>query len=285
MLGRDIAAEADAVHHEIAAVNRSELDITDSDAVFARFERELPAVVVNCAAFTNVDLAEDYEQEAFAINADGAGNVAAAAAHIGARVIQISTDYVFNGEKQEPYVESDETGALGVYGRSKLAGEEQVAMNNPRHLIVRTSWLYGLGGKNFVETMLALAKKQSEILVVADQFGCPTYSRELAAALVELFDYERLGIMHICGEGVTTWYDFAREIFRQSQTEVSVLSGVTAMLDRPAPRPTNSAMVSEREDVPRLPRWDHGLHAYLLARSARAEIERQQTSEEAELQQ
>lgn len=285
MLGQDLVAEADAVHHEVAAFDRAELDITDSDAVFTRFERELPAVVVNCAAFTNVDLAEDYEDEAFKINADGAGNVAAAAAHIGARVIQISTDYVFNGEKSDPYVESDATAALGVYGRSKLAGEEQVAINNPRHLIVRTSWLYGLGGKNFVETMLALAKKRNEILVVADQYGCPTYSRELAAALVELFDYERLGIMHICGEGVTTWYDFANEIFRQSQSEVNLLSGVTAMLDRPAPRPANSAMVSEREETPRLQRWDHGLHAYLLARGARAEIEIQTTGEEAELEQ
>lgn len=268
MLGQDVLAEADAVHHETISLTRADLDITDSDAVFDRFERELPAVVINCAAFTGVDLAEQFEEEAFAINADGAGNVASAAAHVGARVIHISTDYVFDGTKSEPYVESDEVGPLGVYGRSKLAGEEQVAMNNPRHLIVRTSWLFGAGGKNFVETMLGLAESQSEILVVADQFGCPTYSRELATSLVELADFERLGVMHLCGEGVTTWYDLAVEIFRQTQTEVSVLSGVTAMLDRPAPRPLNSAMVSEREDAPRLGRWDHGLHAYLLERAA-----------------
>ncbi len=275
MLGRDLAEEADRVHHEIAAFTREELDVTDYDAVLRAFERELPAVVVNCAAWTDVDGAETHEEQAFAVNADGAGNVAAAAAQIGARVIQISTDYVFNGEKREAYVESDPVAALGVYGRSKLAGEDQVVANNPRHLIVRTSWLYGTSGKNFVETMLALAEEQNEILVVADQFGCPTWSRELARAIVDLLDFERLGVMHVCGDGITTWYDFAREIFRQAQVEVNVLSGVTAMLDRPAPRPVNSAMVSEREDAPKLQRWDHGLHGYLLERAHRSGAEEQ----------
>lgn len=266
MLGRDVVAEADAVHHEVVACAREDLDVTDYEAVAAAFMRELPAVVINCAAWTDVDGAEDHEAEAFAINADGAGNVSAAAAEIGARVIHVSTDYVFDGAKREPYVESDATGPLGAYGRSKLAGEEQVAAANPRHLIVRTSWLYGRHGGNFVETMLSLAERQSEILVVADQFGAPTYTRELAAALVELIDFERLGVMHICGEGVTTWFDFAREIFRQSRVDVMVLSGTTGMLGRPAPRPVNSAMVSEREDAPKLQRWDRGLHAYLLER-------------------
>lgn len=269
MLAHDLIEALNAVHHEVVGIDVAEADITDFDQVVGVFERELPALVINCAAWTDVDGAETREDDAFAINADGAGNVAAAAAHIGARIIHISTDYVFNGEKKEPYVESDATGPIGAYGRTKLAGEEQVALNNPRHLIVRTSWLYGLHGKNFVETMLSLAEKQSEIVVVADQFGCPTYSVQLAEAIVELADYERTGVMHICGGGTTTWYDFAREIFRQSQVEVTVLSGVTAMMDRPAPRPTNSAMVSEREETPKLPRWDHGLHAYLLERAAR----------------
>lgn len=268
MLGQDVVDAANAVHHEVVGFDLPELDITDFDAIVRAFERELPALVINCAAWTDVDGAEAHEAEALRINADGAGNVAAAAAHVGARVIHLSTDYVFGGDKTGPYVESDATGPIGAYGRTKLAGEEQVAINNPRHLIIRTSWLYGLRGKNFVETMLSLAEKQNEILVVADQFGCPTWSGELAQAIIELADYERLGIMHICGGGVTTWYDFAREIFRQSQIEVSVLSGVTAMLDRPAPRPLNSAMVSERDETPRLRRWDHGLHDYLSARVA-----------------
>ncbi|MBJ7457913.1 MAG: dTDP-4-dehydrorhamnose reductase [Thermoleophilaceae bacterium] len=267
MLGQDMVAAADAVHHEVAAFTRADLDVTDERAVLAAFERELPSLVINCAAYTDVDGAETDEVNAFMINEDGARNVAAAAAAIGARVIQISTDYVFDGTKREPYVESDPTGAIGVYGRSKLAGEKAVREANPRHLIVRTSWLYGLGGKNFVETMLGLAAERREILVVTDQIGCPTYTRELADAVIELADYERLGVMHICGASPCSWYDFAREIFRQSQVEVMVLSGTTEMLARPAPRPVYSAMISERDETPALSRWDHGLHAYLVARS------------------
>lgn len=268
MLGQDMVAAADAVHHEVAAFTRADLDITDERAVMEAFERELPALVINCAAYTDVDGAETDEFNAFMINEDGAQNVAAAAAAIGARVIQISTDYVFDGTKREPYVESDPVGAKGAYGRSKLAGEVAVAQANPRHLIVRTSWLYGLGGKNFVETMLSLAAERSELLVVNDQIGCPTYTRQLADAVIYLADYERTGIMHISGAAACSWYDFAREIFRQSQVEVMVLSSTTEMLDRPAPRPVYSAMESEREDAPKLPRWDHGLHEYLVARAA-----------------
>lgn len=268
MLGQDMVAAADAVHHEVAAYTRADLDVTDERAVLRAFERDLPALVINCAAYTDVDGAETDEIAAFTINEDGARNVAAAAAAIGARVIQISTDYVFDGTKREPYVESDPVGAVGVYGRSKLAGEIAVAEANPRHLIVRTSWLYGLGGKNFVETMLGLAAERSELLVVNDQIGCPTYTRQLADAVIDFADYERLGVMHICGGESCSWYDFAREIFRQSQVEVAVLSGTTEMLARPAPRPAYSVMVSEREETPKLPRWDHGLHAYLVARSA-----------------
>jgi dTDP-4-dehydrorhamnose reductase len=276
MLGSEVVAAANAVHHEVVGLTRHDVDVTNFDAVVERFERELPAVVVNCAAWTDVDGAEENEDTAYLVNADGAGNVAAAAAHVGARVIHISTDYVFDGSKADPYVESDGVSPLGAYGRSKLAGEDQVVANNPRHLIVRTSWLYGLHGKNFVETMLSLAERQSEILVVADQFGCPTYAGELAAAIVELADFEKLGVMHVSGGEVTTWFDFAREIFRQSRTDVKVLSGTTSMLGRPAPRPVNSAMVSERDDAPVLKRWDHGLHAYLVERT------HAQTAEEGE---
>lgn len=268
MLGRDVVAEADAVHHEVVALSRDELDITDYDAVATRFEQELPAVVINCAAWTDVDGAEASEGEAHNVNADGAGNVAAAAAHVNAKIVQLSTDYVFDGSKRDPYVESDPVGPIGAYGRTKLAGEEQVALNNPRHLIVRTSWLFGLHGKNFVDTMLKLSEEQNEILVVADQFGCPTYSRELAAKIIELIDYERLGVMHVAGAEVTTWFGLAKEVFRQSQLDVMVMSGRTSMLDRPAPRPVNSAIVSERDDAPKLERWDRGLHDYLIERTA-----------------
>lgn len=267
MLGQDLVVAADAVHHDVVGLTRQQLDITDANAVRDVFERELPAVVINAAAYTDVDGAESDSIAALAINGEAAGVVAAAAAAVGAKVVQVSTDYVFDGRKGEAYVESDQPNPISVYGSSKLAGEVAVAEANPRHLIVRSSWLFGLGGKNFVETMLGLAEDQSELLVVHDQVGSPTYTRHLAEAIVELIDFERLGVMHLVASGHCSWFEFAREIFRQSQLDVSVLSGTTEMLGRPAPRPAYSVLESSRDDAPELPRWDHGLHGYLIARA------------------
>lgn len=269
MLGRDIEIAADAVHHEVAALGREDLDVTDEAAVRDAFERELPQVVINCAAFTDVDLAETQEHAAHELNATAAATVSAAAAEVGAKIIYPSTDYVFDGVKTEPYDESDQPNPQTAYGRTKLAGEIATAEANPRHAIIRTSWLFGLNGPNFVETMLSLSERQSEVLVVRDQVGCPTFTGHLAPAIVELLDYELLGTMHIAGGGHCSWYDFAREIFRQSQLDVTVLSGSSEMLGRPAVRPPFSALVSGRDDVPVLPRWDHGLHAYLARRAER----------------
>jgi dTDP-4-dehydrorhamnose reductase len=272
MLGHDLIAAADAVHHEVAAVDIDELDITNERAVTRYFEEQMPAVVINAAAYTAVDAAETDSDAAFAVNAEGAEIVSSAAAEIGAKVIYFSTDYVFDGEKGEPYVESDATNPQSVYGASKLAGEIATAEANPRHLIARTSWLFGQNGKNFVETMIALSEKQNEVLVVRDQVGCPTYTRDLATAIIELIDYETLGLMHIAGGENCSWYDFAREIFRQTQIDCNVLSGTTDMLERPAPRPAFSALVTEREDAPLLQRWDHGLHSYLVARADQVDL-------------
>ncbi|MFT4049395.1 MAG: dTDP-4-dehydrorhamnose reductase [Solirubrobacterales bacterium] len=271
MLGRDLVVALEAVHHEVVGFDQEHFDITDYPAVLEAFERELPALVINCAAWTNVDGAEDHEEEANAVNAHGAGNVAAAAAAIGVRVIHISTDYVFDGTKREPYVESDEPNPINAYARTKYNGEIEVAEANPRHLIVRTAWLYGPHGKNFVETMLTIAESRREVLVVNDQFGCPTYTADLAGAIVDhLVDFERLGIMHITGGEYCSWYDFAREIFRQSQVDIQVLSSSTEMFGSPTPRPVFTALTSEREETPQLERWDHGLHRYLLRRAEAA---------------
>jgi dTDP-4-dehydrorhamnose reductase len=270
MLGHDVVALTTAQNHEVVALTREDLDVTRRDAVMRTIERELPHTVVNCAAYTGVDLAETHHDEAFEVNAQGAGFVSEAAAAVGARVLYLSTDYVFDGKKLEPYVESDPVGPLGVYGKSKLEGEVLTATANERHTIVRTSWLFGLHGKNFVNTMLRLASEQSEVLVVRDQAGCPTYSRHLAEAIVQLLDFESLGVMHIAGSGYCTWWDFAVEIFRQAQVDCKVLSGSTDMLDRPAPRPAFTALESERPDAVLLPRWDHGLHEYLVERTTAA---------------
>lgn len=267
MLGHDVVALAEAENHEVLALSRSDLDVTNRTEVERVIRDELPHTVINCAAFTAVDLAETESEAAFAVNGEGAGNVATAAAAIDARVFYISTDYVFDGAKLEPYIESDPVAPLSVYGKSKLEGEVQTAAANPRHTIMRTSWLFGTHGKNFVETMLRLAADQSEVLVVRDQVGCPTYTRHLADAIVQLLDFETLGVMHACGAGYCSWWDFAVEIFRQAQVDCTVLSGTTDMLDRPAPRPVFAALVSEREDAIVLPRWDHGLHEYLVERA------------------
>lgn len=280
MLGQDLVAAANAVHHEVVALSRDELDVTNPAAVQRTFERELPQAVVNCAAFTKVDRAEAEETAAFHVNAEGAGVVATAAATINAKVVYPSTDYVFDGAKGEPYVESDPPNPRGAYGRTKLAGEIATAQANPRHMIVRTSWLFGVGGPNFVETMLGLAEKQNEVLVVRDQTGSPTFTGHLAQGIVQLLDYEALGIHHVTGSEWCTWWDFAVEIFRQSQVECKVLSATTEMLDRPAPRPEFSALISTRADSVVLPRWDHGLHSYLLARAESASVDSQEVPQQ-----
>src|SRR4051812_19535296 len=180
MLGHDLMS---AAGDEAVGLTRAELDVTDAAAVERAMLEIRPDAVINCAAYTNVDRAESDEATATLINGDGAGNVATAAAAVDAFVVQPSTDYVFDGEKGEPYVETDPTGPRTAYGRSKLAGEWTVAEANPRHAIVRTAWLFGVHGKNFVDTMLGLG---GPLKVVDDQIGCPTYTGHLADALLDL---------------------------------------------------------------------------------------------------
>ena len=176
----------------VVGYGHAELDIGDADAVGARIEAERPGVVINCAAWTDVDGAEEAEQEATRINGAGAGNVAAAAAAVGASVVYVGSDYVFDGGKGAPYVETDQTAPLSAYGRSKLAGEEATRAANKRHFIVRSSWLFGTGGRNFVETMLRLAADHGEVLVVRDQVGSPTYTWHLAYGIVRLIEGRRV---------------------------------------------------------------------------------------------
>jgi dTDP-4-dehydrorhamnose reductase len=262
MLGRDVMRLAD----DAVGLTRAELDVTDAAAVERALLDVRPDAVVNCAAYTNVDGAEADEAGATRVNGDGAGNVAAAAAAVGALVIYPSTDYVFDGEKREPYVESDPVGPRSAYGRSKLAGEWTTAEANPRHAIVRTSWLFGAGGRNFVDTILGLSE---DVRVVADQFGCPTYTGHLAEALLGLADGRLTGVVHVSGSGTASWYDFAREAFDQAgRTSVEITPVTTAEFPRPAPRPAYSVLASERPDAPRLPDWREGLRAYLAERAA-----------------
>ena len=186
---------------------------------------------------------------------------------MGAGVVYPSTDYVFDGSKEAGYVESDRVGPLSAYGMSKLAGERETAAANERHWIVRSSWLFGVNGRNFVETMLGLAQDREEVIVVRDQIGCPTYTGHLAAGLMRLLDSEDYGVHHMAGAGRCSWYDFAVEIFSQAGLDCRVLSMTSDMLDRPAPRPAYSVLVSEREHPVLLPDWHEGLADYLAERA------------------
>jgi dTDP-4-dehydrorhamnose reductase len=271
MLGRDVMLAAGNAGHDIVGFGRAEMDVADAAAVERRLDFERPDVVINCAAWTDVDGAEEAEEAAFAVNGTGAGNIAAGAAKVGASVVYVSTDYVFDGAKGAPYVESDQPGPLSAYGRTKLAGEEATAAANKRHFIVRSAGLFGIGGNNFVETMLRLATIQNEVLVVRDQVGSPTYTWHLAYGIVRLIEGIEFGIHHMAAGGQCSWYEFAREIFEQAKIKCRVLSGTTDMLGRPAPRPAFSALTSQREHAITLPSWQDGLAGYLAQRQAERE--------------
>jgi dTDP-4-dehydrorhamnose reductase len=268
MLGRDVMLAAGNAGHDVVGYGRAELDVTDPRALDRKFELERPDVVINCAAWTDVDGAEEAEEAAFAINGAGAGNVAAAAAKLKAAVLHVSTDYVFDGGKGVPYVESDQPAPLSAYGRTKLAGEEAVAAANKRHFIVRSAGLFGIGGRNFVETMLQLAATRTEVTVVRDQVGSPTYTWHLAYGIVRLIEGIEYGIHHMAASGTCSWYEFAREIFEQGHVECRVLSITSEEFGAAAPRPAFSALASQRQHAIRLPSWQDGLAGYLAQRKA-----------------
>src|SRR5437764_10827374 len=196
MLGVDVVGAATG--HDVIALARADLDITDEAAVLTAFDGARPDAVVNCAAWTDVDGAEAAEDAATEINGAGAGIVAAAAARLGAHLVHVSSDYVFDGRAREPYTEASSTGPLSAYGRSKLAGERAVAAAAPDgHAIVRSSWLFGPHGRNFVDTMLRLGRQRDQVTVVVDQVGCPTYTGHLAAALVAIAERRLRGVVHV----------------------------------------------------------------------------------------
>ncbi len=271
MLGRDVARAARERGDEVDALDHGQLDIADADAVARAIRESRPDVVINCAAWTDVDGAEDEEAAATAINGEGAGNVAREAAAAGARLVHVSSDYVFDGQGRAPYVESDPVGPLSAYGRSKLAGERAVTEAGGDQVIARSSWLFGAGGKNFVETMLRVGAERDEVKVVNDQIGCPTYTGHLATALLDLAASDTQGIHHAAAGGGCSWHGFAVEIFEQAGLDVTVTPWTTAELNRPAPRPAYSVLASAREDGVQLPDWREGLAAYLTEREVAAQ--------------
>jgi dTDP-4-dehydrorhamnose reductase len=215
MLGRDLVSAARTRGLDVSAYERAHLDVTDESAVREVLQRARPDVVVQCAAYTRVDDAEREEDEAFRINALGAEIVAGACSRLGALFVYPSTDYVFSGRGERPWRPTDPTRPLNAYGRTKLAGEV-AALTTPRHLVVRTSWLYGAGGRNFVETVARLAEQRPELRVVDDQIGIPTWTGSLAATLLDLVEERVEGVCHATDGGApVSWYDFAREIIER----------------------------------------------------------------------
>lgn len=273
MLGLDVIAAAERAGHQPIALAHEQLDIADGRLVERVVHEAGAQAIVNCAAWTDVDGAETHPEQAKAANATGAGNLAAAAASAGMPLLHVSTDYVFDGQAPcdaaggpRAYVESDPTGPLSVYGRTKLEGERLVLTSSPRHAVVRTAWLFGVGGGNFVATMLRLAKERKSVQVVDDQTGSPTWTGHLAPALIGLIEREVSGLVHLAGGGAVTWNGFAKEIFRQAQRSCKVRHASSAQMQRPAPRPAWSVLCSEREDVLPMPDWRDGLAGYLAAR-------------------
>ena len=267
MLGHDVVRAARYVNHDVVAYAHAQLDITDGRRVRRTLARLAPDAVVNCAAYTDVDGAEEDPAGAALLNEQAARNVAAAAADVGAAIVHPSTDYVFDGRKGEPYVESDPTHPLSVYGATKRDGEHAVAAANAHHFVVRTSWLFGRHGRNFVETMLRLGAELGEVVVVRDQVGCPTYTGHLAHSIVQLLDGDDYGLHHIAGGGECSWFEFAGEIFKQAGVQCRTLSCTTDEYPRPAPRPAYAVLVSERDYAIELPDWREGLESYLAGRA------------------
>jgi dTDP-4-dehydrorhamnose reductase len=256
-VGQELVERAAGFGLEVLAPARAQLDISKPEQVAAAM-RQRPGLIINAAAYTHVDNAESHSEQAYAVNRDGARNLAEAAEHAGVPLFHISTDYVFSGEADHPYIESDETGPTGVYGASKLAGEEAIRACLPAHLILRTSWVYGVYGNNFVKTMLRLARQRDALGVVSDQMGCPTQAGAIASVLLELARRHAAGtglawgVYHYSGAPACSWYDFAAEIFRQGERagliarQPTVSPIATAQYPTPARRPAWSVLDCSR---------------------------------------
>jgi dTDP-4-dehydrorhamnose reductase len=269
MLGRRVVADAGARGWEAIGIDLPEADLTDYEQALHVIGAADPEAVIHCAAYTDVDAAEEHEALALAVNADASAHVAAACAEIGARVVAVSTDYVFDGTLTDrPYVESDAVSPLGAYGRTKLAGEEAIASHHADHAIARTAWLFGAGGRNFCDTMLGLAATRERVAVVTDQVGSPTWTGHLAPALLDLAAETATGVFHTAGGGRCSWNELTIELFRAAGVDCAVDRTTASEFRRPAPRPAWSVLGTERDETPRLPAWQDGVAGFLNERSA-----------------
>lgn len=266
-LGYDVVNELKKRNHEAIGVGSDKMDITDGASVEKIFKETKVDAVVHCAAYTSVDAAEDNKGLCMKVNVEGTKNIAKACKKIDAKMIYISTDYVFNGEGEKPWEPEDECAPLNVYGRSKYEGELAVEKYLDKYFIVRIAWVFGINGKNFVKTMLNLGETKDEINVVNDQFGSPTYTYDLSRLLVDMLETEKYGKYHATNEGVCTWYEFAKEIFRQAGLDMKINPVSSNEFPSKAKRPYNSRMSKdklEKNGFVRLPSWENALKRYLI---------------------
>lgn len=267
MLGQDLVKVFSADrHYEVIAWDIKELDITNRKEVFEKISKLKPEIIINAAAYTDVDGCESAKDVCMRINGEAVGYLAKAAKKIDAVLVYYSTDYIFDGKKKEGYVEDEKNiSPINVYGQSKALGERELQKNTNKYYLIRTSWLYGKAGKNFVDTMLKLAQTQKKLRVVCDQHGKPTYTVDLAKRTKELLESGRdFGIYHITNEGETTWYEFAKKIFELAKVDIKVLPCTTEDFPRPAKRPEYSILINTK--LPPLRSWKIALFEYLRNR-------------------
>ncbi len=241
MLGHDLI-DVLKPNHDLILTTSKTLDITDGEQVMDYITDVNPDIVINSAAYTDVDGCEENIDLAFDVNGDGVKNLSLACKKVDCALVHISTDYIFNGENDRPWVEDDEIGPISVYGKSKLKGEESIQETLDKYFIVRTAWLYGINGKNFPKTMLELAENHDEITVVYDEVGTPTYTPDLAKAIGELIETDYYGIYHLTNSGHCSWCEFAKYIFELADVDVKVIPVTASEFARPAPRPHYSVL-------------------------------------------
>ena len=245
MLGHDLI-EVLRDNHELVLTTSKTLDITDKDKTIEFIKENKPDIVINSAAYTDVDGCETNQDLAYAVNGDGVRNLALACREVDCPLVHISTDYVFDGTARDPIAEDGEIGPISVYGKSKLMGEEAIQEILDKYFIIRTAWLYGINGKNFPKTMLELAKNHPEITVVYDEVGTPTYTPDLAQAISELIETDFYGIYRITNSGSCCWCEFARYIFEIAGCDVDVIPVTASEFSRPAPRPSYSVLKNKK---------------------------------------
>lgn len=265
-LGQDVVLLLHESGHEVKGCDRSELDITDQQQCEKVIGDYRPEAIIHCAAYTAVDAAEEDIDGAYRVNASGTRNIAVAAEKVGAKLVYVSTDYVFDGQADRPYREYDNTAPQTVYGESKRVGEVLAQTLSSKYFIVRTSWVYGQYGGNFVKTMLKLGAEKDSLSVVHDQIGSPTYTVDLARFLLQLIQTEKYGIYHASNSGHCSWHEFAQAIFETAGLQVNVLPVTTEQFPRPAKRPAYSVMdhtAIRANDLEDLPHWRDGLERFL----------------------